>query len=340
MTYRQLTLKERYQLEALVQLGFSGVTIAKKLRRHPSTICRELQRNSDLCAAGGYVASFAMKATHKRRVDKGARSRKIQGKLRRLIERKLQLSWSPEQIAGRLRVEGGVTISHETIYQHILRDCRERGSLRYFLRFAGYKHHRFKKSKVAENTLLRKKWITQRPLAAEHRTKIGHWERDCLLGRRDRGGALLTLVDRRSRYACIRWVAKVDSAHVGAATKEALEPHRDVTKTVTNDNGREFGRDEALEQELGARIYFTAPSSPWQRGSIENLNGLIRQYIPKGVDMTKLPPWTTDALEYTLNHRPRKVLGFKTPHEVFFKTRMSLIDNWRMHFGLEFSSQT
>jgi IS30 family transposase len=334
MTYKQLTLDERYQLEALRALGSSRAEIARALRRHPSTISRELHRNG-APRDGAYVAPKAAVAAHRRRVEKGKRSRKIQGALQEHIEQKLHLSWSPEQISGRLLLERGIRVSHETIYQHVLRDSRQRGHLRYCLRFGGYKHHRFSKSAVGERTRARKNWLAQRPAAANERTELGHWERDCVLGQRGRS-ALLTIVDRKSRYTRIRHVQKVDTKHVARATIEALAEHRRVTKTITNDNGAEFQRDEALQAKMRIPIFFTDPSSPWQRGSIENLNGLVRQYVPKGADMDKMPAWMPQALEETLNFRPRKTLGYRTPHEAFYRERRTLIANHRMHFGLEY----
>ncbi len=335
MRYRQLTLDERYQIQVLHKAGAKITAIARDLDRHPSTISRELRRNMPAeLTDQRYLAERAARLTRKRRIEKGARSRKVQGKLQVVVEGLLMRGWSPEQISGRLRVERGCVVSHETIYQHILRDAQRRGVLRYCLRFGGYKHFRFKKSKMAERTRMRKHWIDQRPAAANERREIGHWERDCVLGKRG-GAALLTIIDRRSRYARIRHVARVCAADVAAATHDALASH--VTKTLTNDNGVEFQQSSALEAALRIPIYFTEPSSPWQRGSIENLNGLIRQYVGKGTDLDRAPEWLPQALEDTLNHRPRKTLGYRTPHEVFFKKRLAMILNQRMHFGLEFS---
>ena len=336
MSYRQLTLNERYQIQTLVRMGRSRAAIARWLRRHPSTILRELRRNSDTSCVHPYVAARANRRTRGRRVAKGIASRKIQGELQDLVEQKLRLGWSPEQISGRLWLERKVAVCHETIYQHVIRDARQRGILRYCLRFGGYKQHRLKKSKHGARTRLRKNWIRDRPGAANRRAEVGHWERDCVLGRRGEA-ALLTLVDRRSRYTLIRRVAKVDVEHVAAATIEALRPHRDLTRTMTNDNGTEFQRDESLQKQLGVPIYFTEPSSPWQRGSIENLNGLVRQYVPKQSDIGAFPDWTPRALEETLNFRPRKILGFRTPHEVFYMASTALTGTEAMRLGLEFS---
>lgn len=338
MSYQQLTLDERYQIQALLKLKCSPADIARRLGRHRSTICRELLRNRAEWqgAANPYLAERAQRKTHERRVAKGAAQRKLQGELKELVEQKLRLSWSPEQISGRLRLERRMTLSHETIYQHVLRDSRQRGFLRYCLRFGGYKHHRFKKSKVGERTRARKNWIDQRPAAANKRRQLGHWERDCVLGTRGTS-ALLTVVDRKSRYTRIRHVRKLNTEHVAAATLAALRPHAAVSKTMTNDNGVEFQRDELLQQQLGIPIYFCEPSSPWQRGTIENTNGLIRQYVPKATNLDLLEQWVPNALEETINFRPRKVLGFRTPHEIFFSERVRLTTEPLMRLGLEFS---
>jgi IS30 family transposase len=337
MTYQQLTLDERYQIQALLKCRQEPSGIAEQLGRHRSTLYRELQRNSDSQAVAPYLAARAQRRARARRVVKGAASRKIHGKLKRLVEQKLRLSWSPEQISGRLRLELGVRISHETIYQHVLRDTHERkGVLRYCLRFGGYKHHRFKKSRMAERTRLRKNWLAQRPTAANDRSEIGHWERDCVLGKRG-NSALLTVIDRRSRYTRLRHVRRLNCREVSDATVDALSPYREINKTITNDNGMEFQRDESLHRRLRIPIFFTEPASPWQRGSVENANGLVRQYLPKSSNLDKLPRWSTLALEETLNYRPRKILDFRTPHEVFFGSELRLTSKRLMRLGLEFS---
>src|SRR5262249_43824252 len=145
-TYEQLSQEERYQIEALRRLKHPVSQIAKQLGRHPSTIYRELRRNSDLTCVHPYLARRAQKRAAHRRQLKGECQRKIQGPLKELVESKLRLSWSPEQISGRLLLEMNIRLSHETIYQHILRDSKRLGFYRYCLRFGGYKHHRFKKS--------------------------------------------------------------------------------------------------------------------------------------------------------------------------------------------------
>lgn len=334
MSYGQLTLDERYHIQVYRKAGRKQIEIARLLKRHPSTISRELRRNSIAAMAQPYLAERAQRRTHQRRIDKGERCRKIQGELQALVEAKLRLSWSPEQIAGRLRSECGVTLSHETIYQHVIRDAKKCGFLRYCLRFGGYKQFRMKKSHALERTRERKNWIDARPAAANDRTEVGHWERDCIVG--ERGGAvLLTMIDRRTRYSRFSFVARHTAKLVAKATRALLAPFLDETKTITNDNGAEFQKDEKLQRQLGVPIYFTDPSSPWQRGSIENLNGLVRQYIRKGAKLDQLPSCIATALEETLNNRPRKILGYRTPREAFFDEEMILM-NQKMRLGLEF----
>jgi IS30 family transposase len=337
MSYQQLTLDERYRIQVLHKQRFTQRAIAGEIGRDPSTISRELRRNVDPSAlVDPYLALRAARYAQQRRIDKGRLDRKIQGKTKLLVEQKLRLSWSPEQISGRLQLEHSVSVSHETIYQHVLRDSMQRGVLRYCLRFGGYKHSRFKKSTVALRTRQRKNWLDQRPKGANERTEIGHWERDCVLGTRGTS-ALLTIIDRRSRYTRIRHVPKLSVEHVANATLDALRPYRRVTKTMTNDNGIEFQRDESLQTRMGIPIFFCDPGSPWQRGSIENLNGLVRQYLPKSHNLDALPPWVPTALEETLNFRPRKILGYRTPHEIFFDDSVLLTSSPLLRFGLEFS---
>ena len=308
MTYRQLSLDERYQIQAMLKAHCSQADIARALCRDRSTVCREIARNSVSAMFQPYLAPRAAKLTRARRLSKAAKQRKIQGELKELVEQKLRLSWSPEQISGRLWLELGLSISHETIYQYVIRDARERGYLRYCLRFGGYKQHRYKKSKMADRTRARKNWIDTRPAAANERRELGHWERDCIVGERGSSG-ILTIVDRRSRYTRLRHVKKLDTAEVSRATIEALQPYQSLTKTITNDNGAEFQKDELLQKKMNVPIYFCHPSSPFERGTSENTNGLVRQYLPKGMNFDDLPKWAMNAVEETLNFRPRKTLG-------------------------------
>jgi len=339
--YEQLSLEERYQIYVGKKSGWSQAAIARFMARDPSTISREVRRNQyphDVLGQGAhYRPQHAQTMALQRRIDKGRTARLIQGELKTLVEKKLCLGWSPEQITGRLWDELRISVSHETVYQHVLRDTHENnGPLRYCLRFGGYQQHRFKKSKVGQRTRERKNWLDDRPAAANDRSELGHWERDCIVGKRD-GAVLLTMVDRRSRLIMVRHVERLDAKHVATATVDALKTQPGA-KTLTNDNGAEFGRDEALQKRINLPIYFCDPSSPWQRGSVENVNGLIRQYVAKGSSLDNLDSRVPRALEETLNFRPRKTLGYRTPYEVHFNQRVNLMSGPLLRLGLEFSS--
>ena len=340
-SYRQLTLDERYQVQSLFALGHSRSQIAERLGRHRSSIGREIRRNwpTPNDWAQTYTALKAQEKTRHRRIQKGKKSQKIRGILKDLVEGKLRLGWSPEQISGRLRLEEGLRLSAETIYQHVLRETHsypDPGQLRYCLRFGGYKQHRFKKSKCALRTRGDKNWLDQRPQAANDRSELGHWERDRIEGKRGKA-SLLTLVDRKSRYVQLKWVSGPgDASEVGVLTSKALSPFKSLNRSLTNDNGREHSDFRELQNILGIKIFFTDPSSPWQRGTVENTNGLLRQYFRKRTPLEDYPRWFPQALEQTLNHRPRKTLQYRTPHEIFFGKTMSLMSGRWLRLGLEF----
>jgi len=340
VSYRQLTLEERYQIAAMRKRNFSFADIAREIGRHRTTIARECERNAVTYSTfsgetfSEYKPGAANRQARQRRVEKGLASRKIQGALQYLVEQKLKLSWSPEQICGRLWLEHRLKLTAETIYQHVIRDTHERkGLLRYCLRFAGYTHKRFKKSKMGERSRRKRNRLESRPKAADKRSELGHWERDCLLGSRG-GPAVLTLVDRRSRYVKLRYLESHDVPTVSAATFDALigEPKR----SVTNDNGFEFREYETLQETLGTKVYFCDPSSPWQRGSVENVNGLIRQYFKKGRILDRDDKAMVSMIEETLNNRPRKTLGYRTPLEAHTDEDDRLMRPDVMQFGLEY----
>ncbi len=340
--YRQLTLEQRYQIQTLFSIRYSKTAIAKKTGVHRSTVSRELRRNSVARCAGWprhYAALRAQDLYLGRRKTYGESKQKIRGELRELVETRLRFGWSPEQISGRLKKENEIILSFETIYQHILRDCKNKGALRYYLRFRGYKHHRFKKSKHAINTRNRRHYLKDRPCEANERLEAGHWERDLVEGKKG-GSSLLTIVDRKTRYTLLRWVNGKTVEEVGRETVRALKPFKVVNKTLTNDNGIEFQKPEELEKKIKSTIYYTDPSSPWQRGTVENTNGLIRQYFRKGTALETYARWLPRAIEETLNHRPRKTLEFCTPHEIMFNQTTKLLRDTGVHFGLEFASSS
>jgi IS30 family transposase len=312
MTYRQITSAERYILATLRKQGFKQAQIARELGRHRSTIGRELQRNSARFD-GRYRASKAIERTAGRR----SRSRRNQRFTRsdlRLVETQLRELWSPEQICGRLR--SSLSISHETIYRHVWRDRILGGSLHTCLRGARKRRRKRYAAYDSRGRLAGKRHISERPVAAELRSEIGHWEIDTVIGKGDHH-CLVTVVDRKTGYLVIGKLRARTKEHTNRRTLRLMRRHPQRFKTITADNGTEFHDYAQLERATGVAFYFATPHHSWERGTNENTNGLIRQYVPKGTSMANLTQQRCNTIARALNNRPRKRLGFKTPQECF-----------------------
>ena len=312
MTYHQITSEERYILATLRRQGLNQSEIARELGRHRSSICRELKRNSSRWD-GHYRPSKAIERTTGRR----SRSRRNQRFTRadlRPVEALLREQWSPEQICGHLR--GSLRISHETIYRHVWRDRMLGGSLYTYLRGAQKRRRKRYGAYDSRGRLAGKRHISERPRAAELRSEIGHWEIDTVIGNGDQH-CLLTLVDRKTGYVLIGKLRARTKEHTNQRTLRLMRRHPRLFKTITADNGTEFHDYAAIEYATGVAFYFATPHHSWERGTSENTNGLIRQYVPKGTSMAKLTQQRCDAIARALNNRPRKRLGFKTPQECF-----------------------
>lgn len=317
MSYTQLTQEERYQIYILKKAGNDQTTIAKLLGRDKSTISRELRRNRGL---KGYRPKQAHTLALARRMAKARPRIGHEHWLR--VEALIRRTWSPEQVAGRLWYERGVSISHEWIYQYIYADKRSGGNLHCFLRCQKARRKRYG-SYDRRGIIPNQTSIDARPAIVETRRRFGDWEGDTMIGKGHRG-ALVTLVERKALYTAIRPVRHKTAEATRAAVNQALTPHRDRVLTITYDNGREFTDHEGMAHDLDAKIYFAHPYASWERGVNENTNGLIRQFFPKDRDLTTVTHEEVEHVMNLLNHRPRKSLGFRTPHEVFFNTRTSL----------------
>lgn len=311
-TYAQLTQEERYQIYILRQAGHKQSEIAKMLNRDKSTISRELGRNRGL---KGYRPQQAHQRALKRRKDK-VRPR-FGGAVWQRIEARLCQDWSPEQIAGRLELEEGVRVSHEWIYQYVYADKRSGGSLYRHLRCQKPRRKRYG-AYERRGRIPRQVSIDKRPAVVDARRRLGDWEGDTLIGKAHRG-VLVSLVERKSIYTLIRRVERKGAAEVREAVVKSLSPCK--VHTLTFDNGREFADHEGIASDLGAAVYFAHPYASWERGLNENVNGLIRQYFPKKSDLSAVTNEAIAMAVHRLNHRPRKLLGFRTPHEVFFKRK-------------------
>jgi IS30 family transposase len=314
--YHHLTYEQRCQIFALLQSGHSPAAIARQIGVHRSTISRELACNS---GKRGYRFKQAQTKALRRRKAANLVPRKMTPDLVSLIEEKLtQKQWSPDQISGWLRKHGIAFISHERIYQHIWADKKNGGKLYLHLRHSGKKYNRRKGKTAGRGLIPNRVDIDQRPAAAARKSRIGDWEADTIIGA-GRKGAILSHVDRKSKYTKLAKLPDKSSAAVVRACARVLRPVADRIKTITYDNGKEFAAHAEIAASLGARSFFAKPYHSWERGLNEHTNGLVRQYFPKGTDFTTLTHADVRRVEDKLNSRPRKILGYKTPREVFFK---------------------
>ena len=312
MSYTQLSEEERYQIAALRTEGKTMSCIAKRLGRAYSTISRELDRNK-------YPTDGRYRAYHAARMARGRRKRARSGSryaLRewRRVELLLRRDWSPEQVAGHLR-RTGFRISHETIYQRVLADQRAGGNLWEHLRGARKQRRKRYGAYDSRGRLAGKRHITERPQAAEFRESIGHWEIDTVHGKGLE--SILTLVDRKSGYVQIGRLEQRTIPFTNQRLSKLMDRHPDRYQTITSDNGCEFHGYKQIEQHREVKFYFATPHHSWERGTNENTNGLIRQYLPKGTSMANLTQQDCDTIAKKLNDRPRKRHGYRTPQEIF-----------------------
>ena len=317
--YRQLLPDQRNQIQRGLNQGLSIRGIARQLGRSPSTISREIQRGR---VKETYDAVYGREEAQRRR-RKGVRKLTEGSPLTLAVTHAiLQRKWSPEQIAGRLRMDYPEDkqwhVSHETIYQFIY--AHPAGELRKAL-IAGLRRGHSKRKprtrgKDRRGGITNMRSIRERPEEAQAREVPGHWEGDLIKGAFN-ASAIGTLVDRSSRFVIL---ARVEDATAEAILESFTRRLRTLPKsfrqTLTYDQGREMARHQELERNTGIRVYFADPHSPWQRPTNENTNGLLRQYFPKGTDLSEYSQRRLTQVAEELNNRPRKSLGFRTPAEV------------------------
>ena len=315
MKYHQITQEERYQIYALKKEGLSQTAIAKNLLRNKSTISRELKRNKGL---RGYRPSQAEEMAKKREILKPKRKR-LTEKIIDYIEEKIQLYWSPEQISGRMKIDGLISISHETIYQYLLEDKKDGGELYKYLRHKNKPYRKRYGSSDKRGEIPNKRSIEDRPSIVEEKNRIGDWEIDLIIGKNHKQ-ALVTVVDIKSKFTLIQKVSSKKSEEVKVALISMMQIVKDNILTITSDNGKEFAKHEAIAKALDTDFYFCHPYSSWERGLNENTNGLIRQFSPKGSEFISITDEEVLDVQNNLNFRPRKTLGYKTPNEIFHAT--------------------
>jgi IS30 family transposase len=310
--YHQLTAYQRYQLAALKKEGHMQTTIAANLGVDASTISRELGRNR---GQRGYRPGQAQQKSQHRRQE-AAKAVKQTPQMITQIKKRLRHQWSPEQISGWLGRLGGPSLSHEWIYQYVRADRQGGGDLYTHLRQGRKKRRKRYGKPDARGQLRNRVSIEQRPAVVEKKSRIGDWEIDLVMGRKQHG-ALVTLVERRSRYTVIGKVTTKQADEVATETIDRLRPYQAHTHTITADNGKEFAAHQRIGQALKAQVYFAHPYHSWERGLNENTNGLIRQYFPKGTDFQPVSQAVLQQVVDRLNHRPRKALHFRSPYEVW-----------------------
>ena len=313
-THKQLTLGQRYQIAALKKAGFTNKQIAQNIGTSESTISREFQRNT---GKRGYRPKQAHIKALRRKQD-ATKAVKMTLAIILLIEERIRFGLSPEQVSGWLKEVHGISMSHERIYQHVWENKRKGGDLWQHLRQAHKKRRKKYGSKDKRGQISNRISIEQRPDIVEKKSRIGDWEIDTVIGKNHKG-ALVTIVERKSKFTLIKKVASKHAEGVTAATIDLLEPYSDKTFTITADNGKEFAGHETIATALDAEVYFAHPYSSWERGLNENTNGLIRQYFPKGSSFENITEEQVEFVMHRLNNRPRKGLNYQTPHAVFFE---------------------
>src|SRR5216683_3677494 len=315
MTYHQITFAERYSLGLLRQQGRSPAAIAQVLGRHRSTVWREVRRNG-AHSDGTYRPQLADWYARGRR-SRSRRNRRFTAAAWARIEALLREDWSPEQIAGRLRRDQALAISHETIYRYIWADKRAGGTLYQHLRGARKQRRKRYGRYERRGRLAGKRPITERPPIVETRQELGHWEADTMLGASQAGPCVLSLVERKSGYLLLGQLRQRISAAVNARAHQLIAAQPHPVRTITVDNGTEFHEYARLERATAARFYFATPHHAWERGTNENTNGLVRQYLPKRQSMAHLTQHDCNRIAAKLNRRPRKRLGYRTPEECY-----------------------
>ena len=309
-----VTKEQRYTICSMLNAGFSQTDIAKTIKKHKSTVSREIKRNADK-RSKSYKDELAQRKYESRLVEKPKHSR-FTDSIIDYIEAKLKDKFSPEQIVGKARKDGIDCVSHESIYQYIYADQKGGGNL--------YLNQRRKKKKRKKRLIKLDKRgqiqnrvsIKERPKIVDLKKRVGDFEIDTIIGANHKG-AIVTINERRTGLVKLIKLKGKNADALTEKTIKALMPFKDIIKTITADNGKEFAYHEKISKALEIKFYFADPYSSWQRGANENLNGLVRQYLPKKTNFEFVTTKQLKQIELDLNNRPRKRLGYNTPKEEF-----------------------
>ena len=311
--YHHLSKEKRFLLYILLSFSTSITLIANKLEVHLSTIYREINRNN---GRGGYRYKQAQEMAVKRQRYK-KRRKKLTNSMITLIEKKLNLQWSPEQISGWMKKQGfSDFVSHETIYRYVWEDKRKGGLLYKHLRHRGKKYNKRGNKTAGRGLIPGRIDISERPKIVEDKTRLGDWELDTIIGT-ESSGVIVSMVERMSKLTKLEKVSRKTDSQVKDALVDRLSTIQEFVITLTSDNGKEFAFHEQVSKSLNTDFYFATPYHSWERGLNEHTNGLVRQYLPKNKRFDEVSEDNLKEIEKLLNNRPRKVLKYWTPEEVF-----------------------
>lgn len=315
-TYGQLNPNERDILAILKSKGKSLREIAVVLKRSPSTLSRELKRNAPPVYTGYYLAHKAQERANKRKHESHRRQRLKNNSIRRYVEKRLRLGWSPELIAGRLAIEHPeLSISHEAIYQWVYQEATH--LILSLVRAHRKRKHRGYSRKHKKSHIPGRISIKERPNAVLKRRCIGHWETDTLTCRKSYQAVQVT-VERKARYSKVAKLKTKSARAMSLALTRRLSRYPpELRLSITYDNGSENAEHMRTNKILGTHSYFCEPFHSYERGTVENTIGLVRRFLPKKTNLAKISQAHLSKIEYWLNNRPRKCLGFKTPAETF-----------------------
>lgn len=307
-----ITKEQRYTIEVMLKQGIARKHIAAAIGRDKSVLSREISRNCDE-RNGVYRSALAERKYQKRLSDK-PKPKRFTAKIKKLVDKGLALEWSPEQISSFEYCEPIEMVSHERIYQYIIEDKKKGGEL--------YKQLRCKKkyrkrlgSKDKRGKIKNQVNIKERPKIVGNRERVGDFEVDLVIGANHKG-AMLTINELTTGYTKVRKINSKNAKQVAKMIIKVLKPIKEICKTITSDNGKEFAEHEYVAKQLGVDFYFADPYASWQRGANENYNGLLRQYFPKKSSFENITWREVKRAERRLNNRPRKRLGFKSPVDV------------------------
>ncbi len=312
--YKHFTREQRYQLEVLLRQKTPKSKIAKQLKVDRTTVYREIKRNT--LKNRKYNAQIALEESNERKQRFKTNRKLTSGMIKFILQKLEKEQWSPEQISQYCKTNKIEMVSHEWIYQFVYADKKQGGTLYKHLRIASKPYRKRYGSYDRRGKIKDRISIEQRPEVVEERSRIGDWEVDTLIGKNHRG-ALLSIVERKSLFVLIQKLSGKFAGETRKSVINALAPFKKAVYTITSDNGSEFAEHKRISKKLETDYFFTHPYSAWERGTNENMNGLIRQYVPKNSALLEVPDGYLQIVALKLNTRPRKSLNWKTPLQIF-----------------------